>query len=99
MNEILKRIYRLQPSIGAWAKTGMPNVLWAEAPTAKAGVAAYVGPSADPLVMRSLHIEGDDLAFIRSEAALHAMWAVVDAIYFRKPLPDGLFPEESCAHS
>lgn len=97
MNEILRKIYALYPSIGAWAKTGEPGPLWTNAIAAKHAMSQYVGPQADSLFMTSQHVPMDDRAFLRTKEALIAMNAVVDAIYWRQPLKDGLFPEETDA--
>lgn len=93
-NEILQRIYLLQPSIHAWARTGRPNILWGNLEGARMGMMQYVGPSANPLVLNSLHLHGGDRDFITSLDAMHAMWAVVGAIYNDQPLNDGYLPEE-----
>ncbi len=98
-NEILKKVYAIQPSIGRWARSGRPNVLWDNGETAKHGIAEYIGPRASDLVMKSLHIAGDDLTFIKTAEAYAAICEVVDAIYridyTQGPhLIDGLFVEE-----
>lgn len=94
MNETLRRIYKILPAIGAWARVGSQNVLWGNLDSAKDGIAEYVGPRASQLVLNSLHIYDADRFFIVSTEALEAIMLVVEAIYTSRPLVDGLLPEE-----
>lgn len=94
MNPTLRRIYQLVPSIGAWARGGVPGPLWATSNDALRGIQEYVGPRASPLFANSLHLDKEDFAFLRSPEAFAAIEAVVDAIYNHRPLIDGLLPEE-----
>jgi hypothetical protein len=95
VNQTLRRIYEIYPSIGAWAKSGLPSPLWPSRERARLAMAEYFGPAASWLFMRSRHVEDPkDQEFIRSLEALAAMCAIVDAIYLGRPLIGGLLPEE-----
>lgn len=92
VNAILSQLYGLCPSIGAWAKTGAPNVLWANYENAKNGLAEYVGPRASALYMDSLHLAHGDREFLRRTSTLMAICTLADAIYHtRKNFEDGFF--------
>lgn len=84
-NEILKRLYALYPSIGAWASSGQAH--WTDAASAKAELSKYVGPDALEFVISSHDIRDQAaITFLRSPEAWKAICIVVDLIYNRQPL-------------
>lgn len=102
MNETLKRIYSLHPSIASWARSGQRTILWNSDQTAKRGISEYIGPTASDLILNSLHIDGVERDFVRSMDALNAIYAVIDAIYHPeykgRKLVDGFFVEDTGAN-
>ncbi|MBW2288640.1 MAG: hypothetical protein JRG90_12540 [Deltaproteobacteria bacterium] len=97
-NAILRRLYKLYPSIGAWAIEGLPGGVWSDAQRAKLEAEHYVGPGALDTIFKLFNdtIQNqDDIDFLRSNEVLHALCLVIEAVYNQQPLVEGLFPEET----
>lgn len=95
MNQTLRRMYGIVPSIGAWARSGMPSPLWASDQEALRALLDYVGPAIDERIAASLHYSEADIEFLGTSEVFNAVAWVVKEIYSGKSrLVNGLFSEE-----
>lgn len=96
MNRNLEKLYKIYPSIGAWARGGVPGPVWATARDAGRALLSYVGPAIDPLVASSLHLTEEQLEFLGIPEVVNAALNLVTEIYSgHSRLVNGLFPEEA----
>jgi hypothetical protein len=93
-NEILSRVYKLYPAIGAWASSS--RLHWPDAGSAIKELEKHVGPSALDKIFECYHIRKEaDRAFLRSDVVVKVVVDLVDALYHHRPLEGGLFPEDN----